>query len=64
MYVSLENQTVQVFKGAVLDHDQQQTARDKYEGDGQFRQVFFGRLVCSRVLIHRLTVTYVNYPSA
>lgn len=31
----------------IADHDRHKIARDKYAGDGQFRQVFFGRLVGS-----------------
>ena len=34
------------FKRIVSDNDRQKIVRNKYEGDGQFRQVFFGRLVC------------------
>ena len=29
-----------------IDEDRHKIVRDKHQGDGNFRQVFFGRLVC------------------
>lgn len=35
----------------ILDEDCRGTSREKHDGDGHFRQVFFGRLVCLLTIV-------------
>ena len=46
-----------------LDEDRHGTTREKHEGDGNFRQVFFGRLVRSSERLQEFLVDFFFVPS-